>query len=89
VSASRASRPPAAPVAVAERLKARLDAHEAAERNIVVVTDEQRLTVLREIWRFWYLDKATHLDQALGRYEAEIKLRVELERAALPEKAAE
>jgi hypothetical protein len=86
---SRPSSPPAPPLGVADRLKKRLDDHAAAERGIVVVTDEQRLVVIRELWAFWFRDKATHLDVALGRYEAEIKVRVELERAAAAAKAAE
>jgi hypothetical protein len=77
-SGSRPSHPPVAPSAVAERLKTRLDAHEAAENKSSSLTDEQRLAVVREIWRFWVIDdKSTHLDAALGHYEEKVKARLQ------------
>ena len=40
------------------------------------VTDEQRLTVFRELVAYQYQHGQTHLDQAMYAYEREIKARI-------------
>lgn len=60
------------------RLTARNDEHEAELAKVSAITDKDRLAVVREIWAYWIKDKATHLDQALIRYEAEAKVRLEM-----------
>jgi hypothetical protein len=64
---------------VAEHHKLANDRHEAQLATVVAVTDAQRVAVVREIWAYWFKDRATHLDHAMGRYEAEAKARIEAE----------
>ncbi len=57
-----------------QRLKSTLDKLDA---DTATVTDEVRIAVVRELWAYWYKSGAVLFDGAVGRYEAEAKVRLE------------
>lgn len=42
-----------------------------------MLTDEQRLAVVRELWAYWSKSGCVHLDQAMASYQREVQERIE------------